>query len=68
MTAGELCCRTLRTGGFVGSEDRGPVIPGKTLLVWWGFQERWWDGAFAGLESGSRREGCCGWDGRAELG
>lgn len=54
VTAGELCCRTLRTGGFAGSEDGSRVIVGKILLVWWGFQEGWWDGAFAGLESGSR--------------
>lgn len=26
-------CRTLGTGGFAGSEGRGPVILGKTLVV-----------------------------------
>lgn len=41
VTAGELSCTTLRVGGSAGSEGRGPVVLGKTLVVGWGFQERW---------------------------
>lgn len=65
LTAGELSCTTWRMGGFAGSEGCGPVILGKTLVVWRGFQERWWDGVLAG--KWQQGEGCCTWDRRGVL-
>lgn len=66
---GSYCCSTLLhnlEAGLAGSEGCGPVVLGKTVLVWWGFQERWWDGVLAG--KWQQGEGCCRWDRRDVLG
>lgn len=66
VTAAQLSCTTWRTAGLAGSEGCGPVVLGKTVLLWWGFQERWWDGVLAG--KWQQGEGCCRWDRRDVLG